>query len=240
MISHIKSFLNSLFQYPEKRDVIAFFTYCIWRHQSTWIAFDMFASFWKRSSNPTWNCSFTRLSADIWAFSSSPSNRAAYHNISVGPNWRPWIYPHIYRAKWSSGNLLTTSGTTRRRYFTVRLYVREDAYRKLQRCPDHLSFRVVLCLSKMSDCLPTKSELVYVTIQESFRVIHDVGLNIYSFFFVRSWVTRIICNVGNPTILRDISSTRNILTSCTYFYSSKLDKHSQHKWTVWDLPWSSF
>ena len=166
-----------------------------------------------------------RLSADHSAFSSCPSKRAAYHNSSSSPKCRPWIYPHIYKLKWSSRHLLTPSDTSRRRVFAVRLYVVEKARRTLQRCPDHLPFRVVLSLSKMSYRFPTKSELAHVTMKISFRVIHDVLLKSDPFLYIKSWMSRDIYNVENYTMSRNISgtflfsarSTRNMLSSCTYF-----------------------
>ena len=85
---HIISFNE---QYSGKREVIAFFTCFVWSHQSTWNAFDMFASFWKRSSNTTW-----KYSLRVCQLTSQP----------------------IYRVKWSSRNLLTESATNCRYYFS--------------------------------------------------------------------------------------------------------------------------
>ena len=85
------------------------------------------------------------------------------------------------------------------------IYVVENARRKLQRCPDHLPFRVVLSLSKKSYRFSPKSELAHITMKISCCVIHDVWLNSYPFLHVKSWMSRDIYNVKVSTISRIIS-----------------------------------
>ena len=185
-----------------------------------------------------------RLSADHSAFSSCPSKRASYHNTFVKPKCRPWIYPHIYKAKWSSRNLLTPSATSRRRVFAVRLYVVENPCRKLQRCPDHLPFRVVL--SKMSCRFPTKKR-TRARYDEGFLTRHPWCLTQQLPILVHQdaecRVTSITWRIPrcHVTCLESFffsaRSTRNMLSSCTWFRlndygsntylnSPKLDQHS--------------
>ena len=95
--------------------------------------------------------------------------------------------------------------------------------------------------------------------EDSFRVIHDNSVSSCSFLYIKSWMSRDNYNVENSTMSRNISGTfpfsarsmRNMLSSCTwfrlneygsntYFNSQELDQHSQHKWTVQILPFSSF
>ena len=86
MISPIKSFFNSVFQYPEKREVIAFFTYYVWRQQSPWCAFAMFASVLRRSSNPIWNLSWTVSQLPTQLSPRVPQNALLTTICSSNPN----------------------------------------------------------------------------------------------------------------------------------------------------------